>query len=352
MKVWIDILTPKQALFFTPLAEELRNRGHKVILTTRHYPEVEGVLHILGVEAEVIGRHGGETLLGKLEASAERIWKLAAYISEQAPEVAVCFASPESARVAFGLGIPLFCVNDSPHSEKVARLTIPLATTLLTPWVIPSYIWVKFGIPKSKVVSYRALDPAAWLKREVKPKIETKLNLIDRAKKVVAIRLEESQAYYLTPDDLKWTISVIDNIIKEASASSILILARNSAQRRTMKERYGEQITILEEFFGPTLLKSIDALVGMGGTMTVEAALMGIPSISAQRIAKLYTEEYLIKKGLILRPGKPEAVAKTVKEILRDTHLRTQIEAKAKKILNKMEDPIEKIASTIETAAK
>ncbi|MFN3621961.1 MAG: DUF354 domain-containing protein, partial [Nitrososphaerales archaeon] len=309
VKVWIDILTPKQALFFTPLAEELGKRGHKVILTTRQYPEVEGVLHILGVEAEVIGKHGGETLRGKLEASAERVWKLVAYVSEKAPEVAVCFASPECARVAFGLGIPLLCINDSPHSEKVARLTTPFASILLTPWVIPSYIWANFGIPRSKVVSYHALDPAAWLKHEVKPKIELKLNQIDRAKKVVAIRLEESQAYYLSPDDLKWTILVIDSIIKEISASNILILARNPAQRKTLKERYGEQITILEEaFFGPTLLKSVDVLVGMGGTMTVEAALMGTPTISAQRIARLYTEEYLIKKGLILRPGTPEAV--------------------------------------------
>ncbi len=349
MKVWIDILTAKQALFFTPLAEELEKRGHKVVLTTRQYFEVVDLLRILGVEAEAIGRHGGETLYGKLEASAERVWKLAAYILEKAPEAAVCFASPECARVAFGLSIPLFCVNDSPHSERVARLTTPLASILLSPWVIPLSIWTRFGIPRSKVVLYRALDPAAWLKRGVKPKVEPKLNQIDRSKKIIAIRLEESQAYYLSPDDLMWTKSVIDSILNEASAANILILARNPVQRITVKERYGGRVTILDKaFFGPTLLKSVDVLVGMGGTMTVEAALMGVPTISAQRVGRLYTEEYLIKQGLILRPGTPEAVAKTVREILRDTHLRIEIEAKAKKMLNKMEDPVEKIASTIE----
>lgn len=349
LKIWIDILTPKQALFFTPLAKELEKRGHDVILTTREYHEVEDVLHILGVKAEVIGKHGGETLQGKLEASAERTLKLATYISERAPDAAVCFASPECSRVAFGLNIPLFCVNDSPHSEKVARLTTPLASILLSPWVIPPSIWVGFGIPRSRVVLYHALDPAAWLKREVQPTIEPRLNQLDRSKKVIAIRLEESQAYYLSPDGFRWTIAIIDSVLNEASTANILILARNPLQRRVLKEKYGEQVTILDGvFFGPTLLKYVDTLVGMGGTMTVEAALMGVPTISAQRVGRLYTEEYLIKQGLILRPGAAEAVAKTVREILRDTRLRAQIETKAKKLLSKMEDPVEKIILTIE----
>lgn len=349
MKIWIDILTPKQALFFAPLAHELSKRGHKVILTSREYPEAEAVLRMLDLDAEAVGRHGGETLAGKLEASAERVLKLARYVEESAPDVAICFASPECARVAFGLNIPLFCVNDSPHSEKVAKLTTPLATMLFTPWVIPPSIWVGYGIPRDRVVVYRALDPAAWLKRNIQPKGEPKLTQLDRSKKSVAIRLEESQAYYVNPDNLRWTTSVIDSILSEAVEANLLILGRNQMQREALKRRYGCKLIVLEEpYFGPTLLKNVDVFVGMGGTMTVEASLMGVPTISAQRIGRLYTEEYLVEQGLILKPGSPEAVAKTAREMLRDTKLRAQLEAKAKKILSRMEDPVEKIASTIE----
>lgn len=349
MKIWIDILTPKQALFFAPLADDLTKRGHEVILTTRQYPEAEAVMQMLDLEAEVIGRHGGETLAGKLEASAERVLKLARYIVEKAPDAALSFASPECARVAFGLNIPFFCVNDSPHSEKVAKLTAPLASILFTTWVIPSPIWVGYGIPRDRVVLYRALDPAAWLKRNIQPKVEQKLTQLDRSKKIVAMRLEESQAYYLNPDNLRWTTSVIDSILNEVGEANLLILGRNRMQRKALKERYLGRVIVLDEpYFGPTLLKSVDVFIGMGGTMTVEAALMGVPTISAQRVGRLYTEEYLIKQGLILKPGSPEAVAKTAKEMLRDTKLRVRLEAKAKKILSKMEDPAEKIASTIE----
>ena len=349
VKIWIDILTPKQALFFTPLVEDLNKRGYKTILTSRQYPEAEAVLHLLNIEAEVIGRHGGNELADKLEASAERTLKLARYIREESADIALCFASPECARVAFGLNIPLLCVNDSPHSEKVAKLTTPLASVLLTPWVIPSSVWVSYGIPRDKVVVYRALDPAAWLKRCIKPREDMTLTQLDRSKKIVAIRLEESQAYYLKPDSFKWTLCVIDSMLNEVGDANLLILARNQIQRSLLKERYGDKLTVLEgPFFGPALLTNIDVLVGMGGTMTVESALMGVPTISAQRIGKLYTEEYLIEQGLILRPGSPKAIAKTVREMLRDTKLRRQLEAKAKKILSRMEDPVEKIAATIE----
>jgi predicted glycosyltransferase len=349
VKIWIDILTPKQALFFAPAVQELTKRGHEVKLTSRQYPEAEAVLHMLDLDAEVVGRHGGGTLAGKLEASAERVLKLARFVEREAPDAALCFASPECARVAFGLNIPLFCVNDSPHSDKVARLTTPLATTLFTPWVIPLSIWVGYGISRDRVVAYRALDPAAWLKRSLQPKGEPKLAQIDRSKKVVAIRLEESQAYYLRPDNLKWTTSVIDSLLSEAAEANLLILSRNQAQREALKKKYGDKLTILEEpYFGPTLLKSVDLFVGMGGTMTAEAALMGVPTISAQRIGRLYTEEYLVKQGLVVKPGSPEAVAKAAKEMLRDTKLRAQLQAKARKILSRMEDPVEKIVSTIE----
>jgi hypothetical protein len=349
VKIWIDILTPKQALFFAPLVEDLTRRDHETILTTRQYPEAEAVLQMLNLEAEVIGKHGGETLAGKLEASADRTLKLARYFFEKAPNVAICFASPECARVSFGLNIPLVCVNDSPHSERVAKLTTPLASILLSPWVIPPSVWVGYGISRDKIVCYRALDPAAWLKHPIQLKIEPTLTQLDRSKKIVAIRLEESQAYYLNPDNLQWTTNIIDSVLNEVSEANLIILGRNQMQRKALKERYGNKLTMLEgPYFGPTLLRCVDVFVGMGGTMTVEAALSGVPTISAQRIGRLYTEEYLIEQGLILKPGSPEAVAKTTREMLRDTKLRSQLEAKAKKILSKMEDPVAKITSTIE----
>ncbi len=281
VRVWIDILTPKQALFFKPLVDALSSKGHETILTTRKYEEVEALLKALDIEVEPVGRHGGEAMLGKLEASAERVLTLARLISNTRPDAAVCFASPECARTAFGLQIPLVCVNDSPHSDKVARLTVPLVSVLLSPWVIPPSVWVGYGIPRDRVVTYHALDPAAWLKRNIQPRAEAPYTQIDMSKKTLAVRLEEAKASYLSQNGMKHTTSILDTVLGEVADCNIVVLARDQDQRSYIKERYGDRVVVLEAFFGPTLLRSVDVLIGMGGTMTVEAALMGVPSISA-----------------------------------------------------------------------
>ena len=134
MKVWIEVLTPKQALFFEPLYRALKREGHEALITTRVYREAEQTLKLKKLRFSVVGSHGGGTAFGKLLASAERITKLANLIQTWKPSVAVSFSSVEASRVAFGLGIPHVAANDSPHSWMVARLTIPLTTFLCSPW--------------------------------------------------------------------------------------------------------------------------------------------------------------------------------------------------------------------------
>src|SRR5881396_2254803 len=128
MKIWIEVLTPKQALFCEPLYHALRREGHEALITTRVYREAEQTLKLKKLRFSVVGSHGGGTAFGKLTASAERITKLANLIQNWKPNVAVSFSSVEASRVAFGLGIPHVAANDSPHSWMVARLTIPLTT--------------------------------------------------------------------------------------------------------------------------------------------------------------------------------------------------------------------------------
>ena len=113
MKVAIDILTPKQCMLFSRLSARLEEEGVEVLRTTRRYREVNQLLRLKGLDAIVVGRHGGGTLEGKLRASTQRILRLTSIIMEWRPDVMVSFSSPEAARVAFGLKIPHVCVNDS-----------------------------------------------------------------------------------------------------------------------------------------------------------------------------------------------------------------------------------------------
>src|SRR2546422_5081980 len=136
MKVWIDVLTPKHALFFEPLYRNLVRDGHELLLTTRTYREAVEALRLKQLRFRIVGEHGGGSRYGKLLASGRRVVKLARLIESWRPDTAVSFSSPEAARVAFGLGVPHIAVNDSPHSLLVAPPRFSLFRKLLSAVVI------------------------------------------------------------------------------------------------------------------------------------------------------------------------------------------------------------------------
>ena len=72
MKIWIDILTPKQLLFSEPIVERL-GKKHDLLCTSREYHEVSKLSKIRHFDLIFIGKHGGGDKKSKLKASIERI---------------------------------------------------------------------------------------------------------------------------------------------------------------------------------------------------------------------------------------------------------------------------------------
>lgn len=356
MKIFIDILTPKQCLLFAKLSGRLRKNGHEVIEATRAYREVTELLRLKGIEARVVGKHGGETLPSKLTASIERTLKLASIIADLQPDVVVSFSSPETARVAFGLGILHVCLNDSPHAEAVARLTVPLATLLLTPKAIPKTAWTKYGISQEKIIQYRALDPWAWLK-DLKPDqtILTQCGL-EKNRPIVVFRTEESFASYLLGKTAKTPLllPLIEDLLDTGLDFQAVVLPRYESQTQVLKEKLGKRAKICESTIdAPSLLYFASVFVGAGGTMTTEAALMGIPTISCYPDKPFIVERYLISKGLVARETNMKRIKEKITHTLQTIEIakRTQ-RAKAEKLTKTFEDPINVIAKAVESIGK
>jgi len=348
MKIFIDILTPKQCMFFSKLLEHLRKDGHQVFEVTREYKEVIQLLNMKGIKAKVVGKHGGETLPGKLKASVERTLELASIMAELRPDMAVSFSSPETSRVAFGLKIPNVCVNDSPHAEAVARLTIPLTTLLLTPKVIPKTVWTKFGIPQERIIQYNALDAWAWLKG-FKPdeKVLSHLRL-EKSRPIVAFRTEESFASYLLGKTSKTSVllPLIKSLLKSDADFQAVVMPRYEPQTALLKEKLGKRVKVCETTIdGPSLLSFASVVIGAGGTMTTEAALLGVPTFSCYPDKSFLVEKYLIKKGLIVRETSLERMRAKVLNTLKNIEsVRKAQAAKARRLTSSFEDPIDVIA--------
>jgi len=338
-------------MFFSPAVTLLQESDHELLCTSRHYREAVELAKIKNLKLKIVGRHGGAERYEKMRESAKRIFELSALINKFEPDFAITFSSPEGSRVAFGLGIRHIGFNDSPHAEAVSKLTIPLTDHLFSPWIIPISAWLKFGISRTKITQYRALDPVAWLNRDRSPASTAchvglrKLNL-DRQKKIILIRPEETKASYIADKMLTNSISMVDAVVNSLrDSTNIIILCRYEEQIRQFMDRYEGSASILSNVVdGISLIAASEVFIGAGGTMTSEASLLGKPTISISPI-RFYVEKYLVASGLVKRASNPMELVRLTKKMLSSESYKRKQRRLAACIFDKMEDPIDKLLS-------
>ena len=340
MKIWIDILTPKQLLFSEPIVEKL-GKKHDLLCTSRDYEEVSKLAKIRDFNLIFVGKHGGGDKKTKLKASIDRMEKLSTKIRTFSPDIVISFCSPEAARIAFGLGIKHVAFCDSPHAEAVMRLTLPLIQKLLIPFTIPKKEFSKYGIDEKNIIQYKAIDAFVTIQRKIDQK--AKLPFKNNNRKNILIRVEEEEASYTSKSSK--IIPIIKKIEREYENDNIVVLGRYTKQIKNLQKIIGKKVKIVKMTYdGKHLLKNTDIFIGSGGTMTAESALMGIPTISYNAVPNII-ENFLVKKYLIRRETNPNKISNYIKKIFESTN--NQNQERAERIRKQMEDPIEKLIKII-----
>ena len=339
MKIWIDILTPKQLVFFEPLIKKL-SKKHELLCTSRDYGEATKLAKIREFDVKVVGKFGGGNKAGKLLANINRMSSLFKIIQKFNPNLTISFCSPDASRISFGLGIKHIAYCDSPHADAVMRLTLPLIQKLLIPWIIPKKEFTKYGIESKNIIPYKAIDASITIKRKT---VKQNLNFKKPNKKRILIRMEEAQSAYVSKYDK--TIPIIKKIIDEFKEENIIILGRYSEQIKELKKLFGNKTQILNmSYDGKFLLENVDVFIGSGGTMTAESALFGVPTISYEASPNLVTN-YLVKKNLVKRESNPKKIVKIIRKYIESSD--DEIKKKAKKLLDSMENPHSKLFEII-----
>ncbi len=351
-RVWIDILTPKQVMMFGRLAKELEGE-YDVLITTREYKETNELLELKGVDALKIGKHGGGTLEGKLSAGIERMDELNKLMQKKMPDVLVSLASPEAARVAFGLKIPHVCLNDIPEAEAVTKLTAPLSSVIVSPKLIPKSVWLKYGVSADKIIQYDALDPVAWLKDFVADeKVLDELE-IEKSKPIITFRAEEVFAAYLrgkVNQNSSVVLPVVNELMEKIEANFVVLPRYREQDEAISKSLNSKAIIAHHAVDGPSLLAYSDIFIGCGGTMTLESALLGTPTISCRPFHTMY-EDYAIKKGLVIK-GNGNAAKKAIEILKSNGRQKAALKKKAEKMMAGMDDPVEVLKSAIKKVVK
>jgi predicted glycosyltransferase len=339
LKIWIDILTPKQLLFTESLIEKFGNK-HDILCTSRTYVEVIKLAKIRNFKLISVGRHGGFEKESKLKASVYRMEKLIPLITKFSPELTISFCSPEAARISFGLGIKHVAFCDSPHANAVMKLTLPFIQKLLTPRIIPKKEFSKYGINKKNIVQYNAIDAYVTIKRKPIEKTNPfkKLN-----RKNILIRVVEEEASYTSKSNK--LIPILEQIIKKYKNENIVVLGRYDKQIKNLKKIFVKNVTILKmSFDGKALLNKADIFIGSGGTMTAESALLGVPTISYNGVPNII-ERYLVSNNLVKRETEPERIVKIIEKTFKSS--KEDYKKRASKFVQNMEDPMDKLNKII-----
>src|SRR5690349_8218357 len=325
------------------MIEKLR-KNNEILCTSRNYYEVVELAKVRNVKIVLVGKHGGSNKSGKLKASLERTLYLSQIVGKFVPDLTISFCSPEAARISFGAGIKHIAFSDSPHAEAVMRLSVPFVQKLLIPWIIPKKEFIRYGISEKDIIHYRSIDAALIVKQKSKNYSRSDFHLKD--KKTILVRVEESQAAYIkTRKNI--SANIINEIAKEISNCNIVVLGRYLSHINQLKKEFGSKIIVMDKVVdGKALLRFTDVFIGSGGTMTAEAALMGIPTISYDAVPN-QIEKYLVRTGLVKRQKNPKTIIKLVTKILKSDN--QNIRKKARTILNSMEDPVSKLLTTIRT---
>ena len=340
MKIWIDILTPKQLLFSEPIIEKLRKK-HDLLCTSRDYDEVSKLAKVRNFDLIFVGKHGGNDKKTKLMASIDRMEKMSRKIEAFSPDLAISYCSPEAARISFGLGIKHIAFCDSPHANAVMRLTLPLIQKLLIPHVIPKNEFSRYGIDKKNIISYKAIDAVVTIKRKIDQ--NESLPFKNNKRKNILIRIEEEEASYTSKSSK--IIPIIKKIVNQYNNENIVILGRYTKQIHNLQKIVGKKAKIVKmSFDGKHLLNNTDIFIGSGGTMTAESALMGIPTISYNAVPNI-VEKFLVKKHLVKRETNADKISDYIRETFESTNKINQ--NRAKKIVRQMEDPIQKLMKVI-----
>ncbi|MDO5849233.1 MAG: DUF354 domain-containing protein [Methanobrevibacter sp.] len=298
LKIWIDISNAPHVRFFKDIIKYLENEGEDVIITARDFGDIHKLMNMYDIDFISVGKHG-VSLYDKLKESTDRIVGLLDVIKDEKIDVAVSKHSIELPRISFGLGIPSLYVLDNEHALAANKLTLPLCDRIITPNIIDMWKLMKFGADPNSIISYNGTSELMHFKSfEYNDNIFTDLNLNLKYPKTILMRPEPSLASYLNTDCHKSVLSPIVDVLKDYA--NILILPRFRAQAEIFENI--DNVTILKPPVDTSsLIKKCDLVIGAGGTMNRESAILQTPVISCYPGETLSVDQYYINQGLMFR---------------------------------------------------
>jgi predicted glycosyltransferase len=307
MRVWIDMTASAHVLVFRPLIEIMRARGDEVQITARDYAQTLQLLELHGLEAEVIGRHGGRSRTGKARQMASRLGSLRKWAKGRDFDVALAHGSHELTMTARRLGIPSSTTFDYEWAWLQHQLGCRAATKVVVPDAIPPERLAKYGAVPPKLLRYPGLKEEYYL-ADFEPDTSVLDEWgVDPSRVLVVLRPPPDVSLYHRHSNPLFPMT-LDHLGRHENVHAF-VLPRTEEQREYVRRLDLPSVILPEAAVdAQSLIALADVVVSAGGTMNREAAALGVPVYTTYGGQLGGVDEELIREGRLLPLTDPRAL--------------------------------------------
>jgi uncharacterized protein len=295
--VWIDLDNSPHVPFFRPIVDELRARGHAVLVTARDAFNVVDLVRLHGLECTTIGHHFGKHRLMKVAGLGIRAAQLLPYAARRRPQLAVSHGSRAQTLAARLLRIPSIVIADYEHVRHVTR-----PDCMIVPEIIPSEVAERFT---RRVLHYPGIKEDVYAASFTPdPSIRRELGLAEDDI-VVTVRPPATEAHYHNPQSEALSAAALHRLAQQPR-TRIVLLPRNERQRAEIAQQFGpclqsgKMVVPAHAVEGLNLVWHSDLVISGGGTMNREAAALGVPVYSTFRGPIGAVDRYLAAQGRLV----------------------------------------------------
>ena len=308
MKVWIDCSNSPHPLLFAPVARRLEQAGHEVTVTARDNAQTAELARERWPKVMTIGGASPRKRWAKGATLCERVADLRRWAACARPDVALSHNSYAQIVAARSLRIPSVTAMDFEH-QPANHLAFRLATTVLVPEALPVDLIRRQGAVTAKLVRYPGLKETLYVGDfDPDPEIVRKLGLTTRPRVLAVARTAPTRAIYHSSSNTLFE-QALRTICSQEGAVCV-VLTRHAEQIDAI-ERLGLPNCIVSRaaIDSRSLIYAADVMIGAGGTMTREAALMGLPTWTLFAGKTPAVDVWLESRGMLRRLTRPEQLA-------------------------------------------
>ena len=294
-------------LVFRPLIRLLRERGDDVEITSRDYSQTLQLLELHGLDATVLGHHGGRSRLGKARSLAARLHALHRWARERDFELALAHGSHELTLTARRLGIASATTHDYEYANLQHQLGMRAATRVVVPAAIPPDRLERFGVRPPKLLRYPGLKEEYYLfDFEPDSGVLDRLG-VDRSRVLVVLRPPPDVSLYHRHANPLFP-QTLDRLGTRTDVQAV-VLPRTEEQRAFVRGLRLPSVLVPEEAVdAQSLIALADLVVSAGGTMNREAAALGVPVYTTFGGRLGGVDEELIREGRLRPLTDPQAL--------------------------------------------